>query len=257
MTKHILIVDSDTAQKNKDLVDEGLRRTGDGYAEALRVCDPDLMITIIAPYDGDPVPPLEGFDGVVFTGSGVEWNTDDARAEPIAAAMRTVFAEGLPTLGSCNGMQLAASVLGGTSAASPKGREDGLARDVHLTDAGRTHPFMAGRVDGFAVPCVHRDEVQRLPDGAVRLAGNAHSEVQAFVYEQGGIKFWGVQYHPEFTPAFIGAACGKWDRLPADEAADLAQADTDADAARRLGIRPDDLKPEVRLTELRNWLASL
>ena len=104
--------------------------------------------------------------------------------------MRKVFEAGLPTLGSCNGMQLAASVLGGQSSASPNGREDGLARDVTLTEAGRAHPFMAGRIDGYAAPCVHRDEVSRLPDGAVVLATNNHSEVQAFAYENDGIRFW-------------------------------------------------------------------
>ena len=68
---------------------------------------------VISPYDGDETPDLSGFDGIAFTGSSVEWNTDDERAAPLAAVMRAGFAAGLPTIGSCNGMQLAASVLGG------------------------------------------------------------------------------------------------------------------------------------------------
>lgn len=254
---HILIVDSDTAELNANLVAARGMTTGQNYAAALGACDAEVRSTVIAPYEGDVVPDLAGFDGVVFTGSGVSWNTHDARAAPLADVMRKVFDAGLPTLGSCNGMQLAASVLGGRSEASPKGREDGLARDVHLTQAGRAHPFLAGRTDGFAVPCVHRDEVSQLPEGAVLLASNAHSEVQAFAYEHQGIRFWGVQYHPEYDPVHFGPELLRWERFGPEEAGDIAAAPQDPDAAARLGIRAEDLWPEVRMTELRNWLASL
>ena len=254
---NILIIDSDTAELNAGFIASQGMTTGQNYAAALMACDAKVSATVVAPYEGDATPQLQGFDGVVFTGSGVSWNTDDTRAEPLAEIMRKVFAAGLPTLGSCNGMQLAASVLGGSSAASPKGREDGLARDVQLTEAGRHHPFMAGRREGFAVPCVHRDEVSQLPEGAVLLATNAHSEVQAFAYEKNGIRFWGVQYHPEYDPKNFGPDLIRWERLPEEAARDIAAAPEDPEAAARLGIRAEDLWPEVRMTELRNWLASL
>ena len=140
------------------------------YAATLEgLCD-DVETVVILPYDGDETPDLSGFDGIAFTGSSVEWNTDVERAAPLAAVMRTGFAAGLPTIGSCNGMQLTASVLGGSSSASPNGRED-----------------------GYAVPCTYRDEVVRLPEGAVRLAGNHHSNVKAFAIDHGGVDFWGMQ----------------------------------------------------------------
>lgn len=254
---NILIVDSNPAAENAAFVANRGRAVGDNYARALHHCRDDLNITIVAPYDGDALPPLEDFDGVVFTGSSVVWNTDDARAEPIATAMRAVFAKGLPTLGSCNGMQLAASVLGGKSDASPNGPEDGLARDIQLTEAGRAHPLLQGRTDGYAVPCVHRDEVTELPEGAVLLAGNAHSGVQAFAFEQNGIKFWGMQYHPELDPTDLGPSLGRLGKIDSQEAADMGQMEHDAAAAERLGLRVSDTNPQTRMTELRNWLASL
>lgn len=253
----ILIIDSNPAAANAPFVEHQGMTIGQNYAAALNACQDDLNITIVAPYDGENLPALEGFDGVVFTGSSVAWNTDDARAAPLADAMRRVFDQGLPTLGSCNGMQLAASVLGGTSDASPNGREDGLAKAVTLTDAGRAHPFLLGRVDGFAVPSVHRDEVRAVPEGAVVLAGNAHSGVQAMVYEQGGVRFWGVQYHPEIDPKNLGPSMARMGWMTDEAAADLAVSAQDAEAATRLGIRPEDMSPQVRMTELRNWLASL
>jgi len=253
----ILIIDSNPATQNNSLVSRGGQAVGENYAQALHQCRDDLNITIVAPYDGDLLPALDEFDGVVFTGSSVEWNTDDARAEPLATVMRNVFAAGLPTLGSCNGMQLAASILGGVSGASPNGQENGLACDIQFTDAGRDHPLLKGRSDGYAVPCVHRDEVTKLPDGAVLLAGNAHSGVQAFAYEKDGINFWGMQYHPEFDPTTLGPRLGAIGKLDAQTASDMAVVDQDPAAATRLGVRPTDMDPRVRMTELHNWLASL
>ncbi len=254
---HILIIDSNPEEFNGPMRERQGTTTGGNYAEALNACRSDLEITIVAPYDGEKIPPLQGFDGVVFTGSSVSWNTDDARAEPLRAIMRKVFDKGLPTLGSCNGMQLAASVLGGASDASPNGREDGLAKEVQLTDAGKAHPLLAGRTDGFAVPCIHRDEVTKLPEGAVLLAGNAHSGVQAMAYERDGVRFWGMQYHPEIDPAHLGPVLDRLGLMETDQAATLAQIEADPEAAKAHGVRHEDMVPEVRMTELRNWLASL
>jgi GMP synthase (glutamine-hydrolysing) len=76
-------------------------------------------------------------------------------------------------------------------------------------------------------------------------------------YERDGIRFWGVQYHPEYPLPFIGARALEWNRLPEDQATDLQRAHEDADAAARLGVRFSDMQTDMRRTELRNWLASL
>ena len=53
---------------------------------------------------------------------------------------------------------------------------------------------------------------------------------------------------------FISGAA-EW--ISPDAAADLARVEHDPEAAERLGILHGDMQPEVRMTELRNWLASL
>lgn len=251
----ILVIDSDPADLNATIIAETGGTTGQNYAAVLRSLRDDVETTVLCPYDGDPLPDLTTFHGAVFTGSGVAWNTDDARAEPLRIVMRAVFGKGLPTLGSCNGMQLAASVLGGASDASPNGREDGMARDIRLTDVGRVHPMLRGRRDGYAVPCVHRDEVTQLPEGAALLATNAHSRVQAFTFERDGVSFWGMQYHPECTPQFIGAYTRSTGKISAEMAADMAVADSNAEAAARLGTTPQEQQPPGRTVEIANWLA--
>ena len=251
----ILVVESNPRAESDRLAGLSGSALGPLYAAVLEDLLDDAKTVVISPYDGDETPDLLEFDGIVFTGSSVEWNTDDDRAAPLASVMRDGFAAGLPTIGSCNGMQLAASVLGGSAAASPNGREDGMAIDIRLTDAGKSHPMMAGRADGYAVPCTHRDEVVQLPEGAVLLAGNDHSPVQAFVIDCDGVDFWGMQYHPEFSPAYVGRYLRGNGRISSEMADDLEAAETDSAAAMRLSTTPQCQSMPVRTTELSNWLA--
>jgi GMP synthase (glutamine-hydrolysing) len=210
---------------------------------------------VVAPYK-TPLEEVGEVDGIILTGSGVNWSVDAPEAASLRDAMVPVLDAGVPIWGSCNGLQLAAVVLGGAVGASPNGQELGLARDMILTEAGADHAMMAGRAKGFAVPCLHRDEVQRLPDGAVLLAGNAHSPVQAMAYEQGGVRFWGTQYHPEMSPSSVARGLRGYglfqDRLADLEA--LEQAECDAVAAARLGSSVEELSPTGRARELSNWL---
>ena len=250
---HIVIVESDTPDLARRARETRGADNVQRFAAVIGSVLPQAGIRAVAPYDGEDVQ-FDGADAAIFTGSAVDWQADDPRARPLADALEAAFAAGLPVWGSCNGMNLGAILLGGSVGGSPSGVEVGLARDMRLTAEGRHHPMMAGRRDGFCVPCIHRDEVRQLPEGAVVLAGNAHSPVQAFAYERDGVSFWGVQYHPEYPAQAVGAALAARD--PSDpRAADLLRADTDPEAARRLGADPADLVADARSRELRNWLA--
>lgn len=191
----ILIIDSHTPEL---LAADATH--GASFVRTLLALDPTLELRVVAPYAA-PLRPeqLSGVDGVIFSGSGVTWSVDAPEGRAVWDAMELVFEVGQPCWGSCNGMQLAACILGGTVGAAPAGFEVGLAQDLTLSNTGSQHPMMAGRQDGFAVPCIHRDEVLDVPDGAQVLASNAHSVVQAMVYEKSGVNFWGTQYHPELS----------------------------------------------------------
>ena len=122
----------------------------------------------------------------------------------------------------------------------------------------------------FDAVAVHKDEVETLPDGASVLAGNAHSEVQALVFEvPGGSTFWGVQYHPEFDLREIGAIGRRYGETLVAEGFFATAADADryadvtatlqADPGRRdlawlIGADADVLDETVRLAEIRNWI---
>lgn len=248
----ILIIESNSP----DMLAVGKSAAG-SFVRTFLGLDATLTLRVVCPYAA-PVAEdaYEGVDGVVYTGSGVAWATDAPQAAPLKAEMERTFQQGRPVWGSCNGMQLAAVVLGGGVGASPSGVEIGVARDIRPTKQGAKHPMMHGRADGFAVPCVHRDEVQKLPTGAILIASNAHSPVQAMAYQGNGVDFWGTQYHPEITMADLAASTAGNTVFngAGDLTGDLAIADRDSAAANRLGTSVEGLSLPVRARELANWL---
>ncbi|MGR3616229.1 MAG: type 1 glutamine amidotransferase [Paracoccaceae bacterium] len=246
----LLIIESNSPEMMADG-----RSNARAFTETLPIVDATLDLQVVGPYRA-PLDPglLWDVDGVVFSGSGVSWCVTDPREAPLVVAMHAAFDAGLPVWGSCNGMQLAAFVLGGRCGPSGNGHEDGVAHDITLTSNGVTHPMMADRAPVFDALCTHRDEVTLLPERAVLLAGNAHSPVQAFAYDVGGVDFWGTQYHPEYAPAYLSTSLQKQGKS-AQLVADVAAVADDPQAAFRLKTTSGALSLMARTVELRNWIA--
>ena len=102
--------------------------------------------------------------------------------------------------------------------------------------------------------CVHRDEVQTLPAGVVVLVGNGHSKVQAMVYEQDGVCFWGSQYHPEYSARYVGEVLRDIG-LNLDLTSNMMRAEQEVAMALALGLSQTELNHDMRTLELQNWLA--
>ncbi|MEM8843257.1 MAG: type 1 glutamine amidotransferase [Pseudomonadota bacterium] len=264
----VLIADGNPAELNARRLKSGRPGTAEAYGVALRRFDPSLEIRITRPYyDGwslDRVD-LDGIDGLAVTGSGVDWSAADERAAPYWRLYERAFSAGVPVLGCCWGLQNAAVVLGGDTTAGPNGVETGFARDLTLTEAGRHHPLHASRAPVFDALCIHRDDVTRVPAGAVVTASNAHTHVQGMVYEQGEAHFWGVQYHPEMELMDVAYILRRREpgengeggtfREMADDLAAIADApDATHDLRERHDIGDGLVNPAIHGAELRNWL---
>ena len=250
----ILIVEGNTPE----MISGGCMPASHYFIQTFAFLDRSIECKVVYPYKIPfQVEELEKIDGVVFTGSGVQWSCDRKEAAPLRRAMKHVFEVGFPVWGSCNGLQLAAVILGGAVVASPNGPEVGLSKPIRKTENGKVHLELAGREDVYVVPCIHRDEIKQLPKNALILAENDHSPIQAFAYCRDGLDFWGTQYHPECTALSIAkelkASNNDFPRK-ISVINDLEVSEIDPAAAKRLGSTCKALRPAIRTIELCNWL---
>jgi GMP synthase (glutamine-hydrolysing) len=272
----LLVVEGNTARAREKQERHNGHTYSEAYSDVLRAIAPQAVVDICFPADeGANLPDtggISGYDGIAITGSSL--NVYDARPEVLRQVdfVRSVFDAGVPMFGSCWGLQVGAVAAGGTVVRSPKGREIGVARKIVLTEAGSRHDMHRGKGPSFDAPAVHTDEVGEKPKGMTVTATNGFSEVQAAEIVQGEGRFWGVQYHPEFTLAEMAGIIERYGKVLIDEGPfrdleelnrhtqDLRALEKDAsrtDIAWRLGYDADILEPARRLTEIRNWIERL
>ena len=87
----ILIVESNTP----DLISNGYRPAADYFISTFGALDEPVICSVTRPYEAPlKVQELEGIDGVVFTGSSVDWSCDSKQARmgiPCPMLLKTVY----------------------------------------------------------------------------------------------------------------------------------------------------------------------
>lgn len=269
-----LVAESEPHEDREKRRDSVGRSSGETFRDLLRSLAPGAAVDRLTPVDGD-VPDLEtlrGYDAVFVTGSPIHVYADSPEARVVIGFMRRVFESGTPSFGSCAGLQVAVAAAGGRVRPMGDRREAGFARRITPTPEGRAHKLLSGRAPAWDAVGIHTDEVEALPDGAVLLATNGVTRVQAAEIRMGPGVFWGVQYHPELP---LDEAAAALRRQAADIVAHrLARTEAEVelqaalvDALAREPDRPDlhwrlGLDAEVadrarRTTELRNFIEHL
>ena len=269
----LLLMEGNTAAKRELGKKLGVRSSSEIYALAIKSHFPDLELAVVNAADEDWSIPgerqLSDFDGFVVTGSSLHaYDTDFAVTNQIAMIADAGDA-GVPIFGSCWGLQIAAMAAGGLVERNPDGREVGFARKIIVNKDGAEHPMFRGKAGAFDAPCIHYDEVTRLPDSATLLASNAHSLVQAAIIPLGKSEVWAVQYHPEFDLQQLGQLYTLYadDMIEqgffADKAAldayvaklsALANNPADTGLAWQLGVDEDITDDQRRRHEIINWI---
>ena len=271
-----LVAESETPEQRDQRRASVGRSSGETYLDTLRALAPGATCDLVRPAeDGAEVPgqvALAAYDAVFLTGSPLHVYQDTPAVRRQLAFMRSVFASGTPAFGSCAGLQVAVAAAGGTVRETRRGHEAAFARRIVATAAGRGHPLLAGRPAAWDAPAIHSDEVERLPEGAVLLAGNAVSAVQAAEIRHGNGVFWGVQYHPELTLKEVAAAVRRQGEELLQQGLAQGQRDVDdhadriealhreparRDLAWQLGLDRQVTDPVLRQTELRNFILHL
>lgn len=203
--------------------DDGLGRFSDWLG------DHGIVIQTIRPYAGDSVPDRLRADGLIVLGGDMSCN-DNASfpwLEQIRALYRDAVLQDLPTLGICLGGQLLAQALGGTVTKGEHGTEAGLV-GVRATGDAAGDLLFDGIGPEYSVASMHGDAVEQLPADAVLLGTSNPYPQQAF---RAAPHAWGVQFHPEITPATYAEWAGEFRSHDPDELARVRRGVDDLVAA--------------------------
>ena len=273
MPPNFLIIDGYSKASRGDFDVAGMKPAARLYAEMLNRWLPEAESVFWFPSDDATPPQAQGpehYSGILWTGSNLNvYHRDNPSvARQIEFAAET-FDAGTPAFGSCWGLQIAATAAGGTVSANPRGREMGIARKIQLTPEGQKHPMLEGKPPVFSNFISHLDEVTELPAGAIVLAGNDFTHIQALEVRHGNGSFWAVQYHPEYDlHEMARLITARAQKLLSegffDGPEDLARYVEKLEALHRdphrkdlrwqLDIDDDVLSDEVRQLEFRNWI---
>jgi len=274
MSLNVLIVDGYSPESREQFRAVGMRWAGELYRDMLLQHVPDARCTIWYSSDpGEETPPDEAtfatFDAVLWPGCNLTVYHDDPRVKRHLELCERAFAAGKPQFGSCWAIQVAAKVAGGEVGVCPKGREMGIGSKIRLSAAGLKHPMFENKPEVYSHFMSHDDEVTALPEGAVLLAGNDWSKVQAAEFRHLNGVFWAVQYHPEYDLHELARLIvAREEKLTSlgyfRDSADVETYVTRcealfADPARKdlrwqLKIDDDVLDDTIRQCEFKNWL---
>ena len=213
MTLRVLVVASETPDQQQSRRERSGQASHETFAGTLRRLDPDLAIEHVCCVTedwrtGDASTPggLRGFGAILFAGSPIQMHEENQATRSAAEFMRVAFSSGVPSFGSCAGLQIATVAAGGSTKPRERGMEVAFARSIVATDAGLDHPMLRGRPLAWDAPAMHASVVDRRPDGMTVLARTVDTPVEAAAIRSGGGVHWGVQYHPELTLGEIADA---------------------------------------------------
>lgn len=163
------------------------------------LADEGLAVSVVRPFDGDPVPDELEDDALIVLGGDMSALDDDDH--PWLADIRTLYRSAIeasrPALGICLGAQLLAQSRGGRVTVGDRGLEAGVVQ-VELRPGAEHDPLVGGLPARFPAGAMHRDMIASLPNDAAWLGESGMYAHQVF---RVGDSAWGVQFHPEISPA--------------------------------------------------------
>jgi len=272
-----LIIDGYPQQSRDELQEAGMKLAWELYADMLLHHLPQTVYDILLPSDpGVDMPSakdLHKYAGIIWTGCNlIIYDTDDPNVSSQIELAKNAYEVGVPSYGSCWGIQMAAVAAGGEVEPNPKGREMGLARKIHQRPAAYHHPMFEGKPRVFEGFVSHDDMVTKVPPGGIVLAGNSFARVQALAVTHKNGTFWATQYHCEYDlhemarlivareKKLIAAGFFRGHEDLADfvdRVEALAREPGRKDLRWQLAIDDDVLYDSIRQCEFVNWLNKL
>ena len=276
-TLRFLIIDGYPKDSRDALEQAGMKLAWVLFTDMLLQHMPDAVYDVILPSDpGVDMPTakdLADFAGIIWTGCNLTiFDTENSSVTSQISLARDAYEVGVPSFGSCWGIQMAAFAAGGEVEPNPKGREMGIGRKIHLTTEGQNHPMFEGKPFVFEDFVSHDDMITQIPNDGILLAGNSFAGVQALeVKHKNGI-FWATQYHCEYDLHEMarltvareaklvkaGFFRGHDDLMELVDKMEALAAEPDRKDLRwQLAIDDDVLDDSIRQCEFINWLKKI
>ena len=272
-----LIIDGYPQQSRDDLQEAGMKLAWKLYADMLLRHLPEATYDVLLPSDpGVDMPSaqdLHNYAGIIWTGCNLSiFDTANRSVVSQIELAQNAYEVGVPSCGSCWGIQIAAVAAGGEVEPNPNGREMGMGRKIQQRPEAHTHPMFEGKPHVFEGFVSHDDMVTRIPPGGTLLAGNSFASVQALEVKHKNGVFWATQYHPEYdlhemarlivarekklvAAGFFHGHDDLTDYVDRMEA--LSADPSRKDLRWQLAIDDDVLSDEIRQCEFVNWLTKL
>jgi GMP synthase (glutamine-hydrolysing) len=272
-----LIIDGYPKHSRDELQDAGMKLAWKLYADMLLQHQSQAVYDVLLPSDpGVNMPSakeLHKYAGIIWTGCNLTiYDTANPNVRSQIESAKNAYEIGIPSFGSCWGIQMAVVAAGGEVEVNPKGREMGLARKVYQTQAAYNHPMFEGKPRVFEGFVSHDDMVTKIPAGTVLLACNSFAPVQALAVTHKGGTFWATQYHCEYNLHEVarlivarekklvaaGFFQGHEDLMDlVDRMEALAKEPDRIDLRWQLAIDDDVLSDSIRQCEFVNWINKL
>ncbi len=170
-------------------------KDGQKFSDLVHEQRPDWQCDVYSVKDGVFPHDLDGYDGVMITGSPASVHEQSPWVSRLFDLIREIDTAELPMYGACFGHQAIAMALGGKVSRNPQGWVHGYIE----TEATEELPWLKVP-EKVGLYASHIEQVSELPAKARAVVRGPDCPVGGFVK---GRHIYTTQYHPEMSDSFI------------------------------------------------------
>ena len=253
----LLIVEGNTKEENINFNNAGCVPQSQNFKLHIEKLEPNSEIDIIEPRNDNSIAQiissLKKYDGVVLTGSTLRIEDTNEEVKKHIEFTKTCFKYEKKIFAACWGLQITVTAAGGKCRISPHGAHIGIAQNIRLTEEGKKHNLYSSKLHEFTTPAFNHDEVEIPPVNSILLASDKINKFMALQFNIGKSEIWGLQYHPEIPYDYMIKLIKhrSKDLINKNIFKDINHVNSHIKVIEEAKI---ELKDEVRILELKNWL---
>jgi len=155
---------------------------------------PEARFTGISLVRGEKAPPVDTYDGYIYSGSRYGVYDELDWFDPLKFFIQSAAGARIPQFGICFGHQVIAEAMGGKAVKSDRGWGVGVHTYSMQLQKNR------GNTKQIRIMVMHQDQVVELPEKAQVIGGNKFCPIGAVRYPDSVLT---VQFHPEFNMDYM------------------------------------------------------